>query len=1645
MGQGYSLTTLSAGSASIDIPELADLTHEKSLGTARFMKSIRAHHRQGLVFVKAIVKPYSSMVLAPYVKSIELEKQALAEIPNALGYQRVFETSNGGYMLRQFVHSSVYDRLSTRPFLEDIEKKWLAFQLLSALRDCHSKEIFHGDIKTENLLVTSWNWLYLTDFSSSFKPTYLPEDNPADFSFYFDTSGRRTCYLAPERFLAAGEEAPSQGVTWAMDIFSAGCAIAEIFLEGPIFNLSQLFKYRSGDYSPEHAQLDKIEDVDIRELISHMIQLDPESRYSADEYLNFWRRKAFPEYFYTFLHQYMGLITDPSSGRTPVNMDNGNSGESDEKIDRIYYDFDKISYFLGFGKVNNGLRDNLGKSHSDVTSLPIPAIPQEQRKQSHGQRSIEDGSLIFLAAVASSLRNTAKASARVRACDLLIAFAERLPDEAKLDRVLPYLVTLLNDRSDSVKIAALKSLTRLLSSIRVVSPVNASIFQDYIFPRLRNFVLGPESHPNALVRSTYASCMASLAQSSANILDMVQAVRADGHLSAFGDDDWTGDNSYHTLFDFAHAELVAHFEEHTKSLLTDPDASVRRAFLGSVSALCVFFGSTKANDVILSHLNTYLNEKDWILKCAFFEALVGVAAFVGTVSLETFILPLMVQSLTDPEEFVIECVLRSLASMAELGLFQNSTSWDLLFIVVRLMVHPNSWIREAAVSFVVSAAVYSSPADRYCIIFPLLQTFLKLPIQEISQPQILESLKKPLQKPVFDMAMTWAAKTEKGAFWKSAAKDGSLLLNPELSSRSNVAERRFILRIPASSRNDEDEQWLAKLQGLGMQQEDEFKLMALRAFIWRVNQRTPKGVSATSHTAQLGSIVKLSELNIKPTTIMFDETPVPVSSPQRDITDTERERPHTLADALLDASTTIDNGTTRVKHRHTFRRPQRDGASPTSPQVLLPNLDGQNVSQLPSSLSSTASDAYTPHSDVKSAATAGNFESSSPSEPERGKLRRRSDQLALRHHSSAVNLMKRNEYAKADAATSTTSTNAFGKLDATNARPWQGPSPLSLAAGRPRSKSPLSLETFKSPPRYKASHTYTGNDPTVLRLLNNVFMENFPVDILDFGPPVLPVDPRQSIKRASDPANASLNQVHHSEPWHPSGRLVVLFSEHTAPVTSISIAPDHAFFLTASDDSTVKLWDAIRLEKNVTPRSRYTYKHAPGSKVKSLCFVEETHTFVSGSDDGCIHVVKIDHQSTGGESLRYGKPQVMQEFPISAIHSEDFIDMPPSEESAPAIEYATHLEHIRTESSMSTVFILTSRSRLIALDLKTMRTHYTLQNPARLGIPISFCLDRKNNWILIGTSHGILSLWDLRFRILLRTWGISGGTPIQKIALHPNKGRGRWVVIAGGASAGEITVWDIEKVVCREVYRTSPPGYRPGSKDMKLAPAKAYEPWFPDEVAPEVMLTRFATKASKPDGQLDPLEAPFSGQTSPYPSSTTSLFVGTDTVYAPSSSDSPGSKVSDGAGAVSGTKTTYFLSGGSDCKTRYWDVTNPSASSVMSGQDVMTDERDKPRYDISHFGGSMLVVTEWIPSTSVSPAGATSPAKGKARPDEADGAARRERERERNKLPRNELIPLQQQRLLRSHMDGITDCAVLKRPYGMVVSTDRLGCVYVFQ
>jgi hypothetical protein len=208
---------------------------------------------------------------------------------------------------------------------------------------------------------------YVSDFAS-FKPPSLPADNPVDYSYFFDTVGRctltppdpylkgawfqtlhlssekrfqnvafkcnvhryntggwRRCYVAPERFRdhpfnTAAEQSEDDAdvdvVTEAADVFSLGCVLGELFLDGSaLFDLSQLLAFRRGEHDPS-ASLQAVADRAARDLVLHMTARDPGERLSAKAYLE--RRSAssekggasfFPAYFRR-LHDFCaGLMT----------------------------------------------------------------------------------------------------------------------------------------------------------------------------------------------------------------------------------------------------------------------------------------------------------------------------------------------------------------------------------------------------------------------------------------------------------------------------------------------------------------------------------------------------------------------------------------------------------------------------------------------------------------------------------------------------------------------------------------------------------------------------------------------------------------------------------------------------------------------------------------------------------------------------------------------------------------------------------------------------------------------------------------------------------------------------------------------------------------------------------------------------------------------------------------------------------------------------------------------------------------------------------------------------------------------------------------------------------------------------------------
>ncbi|MED6288883.1 phosphoinositide-3-kinase, regulatory subunit 4, partial [Characodon lateralis] len=630
--------------------DIHDHEYDKSLGSTRFFKVARAKHREGLVVVKVFAIQDPSLPLTSYKQELEELKIRLHSCQNCLPFQKTSLTEKAAILFRQYVRDNLYDRISTRPFLNNVEKRWIAFQILNAVDQAHKAGVRHGDIKTENVMVTSWNWVLLTDFAS-FKPTYLPEDNPADFNYFFDTSRRRTCYIAPERFVdgsmfttESDQNTPLVDLTnnnqrsrgelrQAMDIFSAGCVIAELFTEGvPLFDLSQLLAYRKGHFQAEQVLM-KIEDQSIRELVARMVQREPDKRLTAEEYLKQQRGKAFPDIFYTFLQPYMAQFAKETFQ------------SADERVLVIRKDLDNILL-------------NLRGGSSSVSQDGSEAVLSSREEQ---------GLVVLVSVITSCLQTLHSCDSKLAALELVLHLAPRLGVDILLDRITPYLLHFCNDPVPRVRAQAVRTLTKLLALVKEVPRNDVNIYPEYLLPGIAHLAQDDAT----IVRLAYAENIAHLAESALRFLELVQENNVNTEQDPSGEET-EETNHPNENYDSELQALHEMVQQKVVTLLSDSENIVKQTLMeNGITRLCVFFGRQKANDVLLSHMITFLNDKnDWHLRGAFFDSIVGVAAYVGWQS-SSILKPLLQQGLSDTEEFVIYKALNALTCMCHLGLLQK--------------------------------------------------------------------------------------------------------------------------------------------------------------------------------------------------------------------------------------------------------------------------------------------------------------------------------------------------------------------------------------------------------------------------------------------------------------------------------------------------------------------------------------------------------------------------------------------------------------------------------------------------------------------------------------------------------------------------------------------------------------------------------------------------------------------------------------------------------------------------------------------------------------------------------------------------------------------------------------------------------------
>ena len=713
--------------------DLSEYEFVEKMGSTRFLKIARARYRGSYVVVKVFPRVDKNL-LQSYQEKLNNINTKLSGCAGTLAFPKALITDRSGILIRQYVWSNLYDRINLRPFLCQTEKLWIVFQMLMSLDECHSRNVVHGDLKTENFLLTSWNWVLLTDFAC-YKPVELLEDNPAAYSFFYDTSRRRKCYIAPERFkLQLSSVSPP--LEPSMDIFSLGCVIAELYLEGAqLFNLHQLISFRDGGFSPDKS-IDMIENKGICDLIKSMLSLNPENRQSASEHIDKELGSLFPSYF-SFLYSFLKMFCSSLFSSSDI----------------------KIAFL-----------------HQNMATI-LEKLESSDK---------ENGHIIILSLITSCIRGIQQNGAKAQALQMLEILSGLVPDELVTDRVIPHVLFFAQDQSPSIRANSIVSLTKCLACVSSLATTDSNIFPEYIFPLVNKL----STDPQKLVQRVFAEHIGSLAEYALSLLETSAPASFDAELLA--------------LHNIVQIPVV--------QILTGDDNVARRILLEKcITSLCVFFGQQKANDLILSHLITFLNYKnDWRLRAAFFDCVVGVVSFVGWHSLN-MLKPLLQQGLTDVEEFVVSKTISALISLSDLGLLEESLLKELVLETAPLLCHPNLWVRYRTVGFISAACKKLHVADIYCKILPCLHQVIAIPIRNPENERVLiQALDNPLPRHVIEF-----------------------LIGSQYNEKAIACLMRNTVELETTPL--EVKQTVTKLRNLGMGPEQEVQVVLLRDYILKVS------------------------------------------------------------------------------------------------------------------------------------------------------------------------------------------------------------------------------------------------------------------------------------------------------------------------------------------------------------------------------------------------------------------------------------------------------------------------------------------------------------------------------------------------------------------------------------------------------------------------------------------------------------------------------------------------------------------------------------------------------------------------------------------------------------------------------------------
>lgn len=322
---------------------------------------------------------------------------------------------------------------------------------------------------------------------------------------------------------------------------------------------------------------------------------------------------------------------------------------------------------------------------------------------------------------------------------------------------------------------------------------------------------------------------------------------------------------------------------------------------------------------------------------------------------------------------------------------------------------------------------------------------------------------------------------------------------------------------------------------------------------------------------------------------------------------------------------------------------------------------------------------------------------------------------------------------------------------------------------------------------YRVVHEPDGRDNDQTAFVNSKF-QDMGLSSATKASPITVEDASSTSDLTGPPSSARASSIPDSG-WRPRGVLVAHLQEHRSAVNDIAISTDHSFFVSASDDSTVKVWDSRKLEKDISFRSRLTY-HLEGSRALCSAMLRGCAQVVVGACDGMIHMFSVDYISRGLGNV------VEKYSGVADIKKKD------TKEGA----ILSLLNFSADNCANQMVMYSTQNCGIHLWDIRTNSDSWTLKATPEEGYVSSLVTGPCENWFVSGSSRGVLTLWDMRFLVPVNSWQYSAVCPIEKMCLFlppPNASVSAaarpLVYVAAGCN--EVSLWNAENGTCHQVQR----------------------------------------------------------------------------------------------------------------------------------------------------------------------------------------------------------------------------------------------------